>query len=55
MCAGALKWARLGELIYGARDSKEGYTNYYIKLLSKKTKVKKGVLSKDCSSVLTNF
>ena len=55
MCTGALKWARLGELIYGALDSKEGYTKYDSNLLSKKTKVKKGVLSKECSDLLTKF
>jgi len=55
MCAGALRWAQLGELVYGAEDKKQGYTIVNKNILHKKTKVKKMVLSKECSILLTKF
>jgi len=56
MCAGALFWAQIGEIIYGANDEKRGYT-----LIAKhnalhpKTKVRKGVLKKECGQILSEF
>ena len=56
MCAGALFWSQIGELVYGADDEKRGYT-----LIAKhnalhpKTKVRKGVFKEESSKLLTDF
>lgn len=55
MCAGAMAWAQLGGLIYGASDLKRGYSRITPSLLHPKTKVTKGILEKECSVPLLNF
>ena len=48
MCAGAMYWAQLDRLVYGASDKHRGYKVLGTKL-HPKTKVKSGVLSKSVS------
>lgn len=55
MCAGALNWAQLGRLVYGASDPKRGYTQVASPLLHPKTQVTTGVLESECSQILTEF
>ncbi|MDA3818408.1 MAG: nucleoside deaminase [Prolixibacteraceae bacterium] len=55
MCAGALSWAQLGEVIYGASDPKRGYTKHAPNALHPKTKVKSGVLENDSAQLMTRF
>jgi tRNA(adenine34) deaminase len=55
MCAGALYWAQLGRLVYGASDDKRGYSQLLSKVLHPKTRVEKGVLEVEISELLTNF
>lgn len=55
MCAGALKWAQLGRLVYGAEDDKGGYSTVDSQLLHKETEVAFGVLRDSCSALLTQF
>jgi len=55
MCAGALAWSQLSELIIGASDSKRGYTKVAPKALHPKTKVTSGILAEDCAVLMTNF
>ena len=55
MCAGALAWAQLGRLVYGAADDKRGFERFGRELLHPKTKVEFGVLHEDCSALLTEF
>ena len=45
MCAGALGWAQLGRLVYGASDEKRGYTKYATNVLHPKTEVASGVMA----------
>lgn len=47
MCAGALKWSRVGTLVYGASDQKFGYSVYHKGLLHPKTKVITGILASE--------
>lgn len=54
MCAGALYWAHLGELIYGASDPKMGFTTHPA-MLHPKSAVSKGVLEHECSKMLKGF
>ncbi len=54
MCAGALHWAQLGRLVYGASDKKFGYTRQQ-NLLHPKTEVRGGVLEQECGELLQDF
>ena len=55
MCAGALYWAQLGKLVFGACDEKRGFFRYGRELLHPKTTVLQGVLETECSVLLTEF
>ena len=55
MCAGAIKWARLGRVIYGASDDKAGFMNYGKELLHPKTKLEFGIQNEECGALLKSF
>lgn len=55
MCAGAIKWARLQKLIYGASEPKSGFTKYEPTLLHPKTEVISGVLADECRMIMQDF
>lgn len=55
MCAGALGWAQVSTLVYGASDSKRGFSVFAPKALHPKTEVVKGVLESDCADLMTRF
>lgn len=55
MCAGALAWAQIGKLVYGAFDPKKGFTLYSPSLMHPKTEVVAGVLADECGSLVASF
>ena len=55
MCAGALGWAQLGRLVYGATDPKRGFTTYAPGALHPKTQVVSGVLAEECAALMKEF
>ena len=55
MCAGALGWAQLGRLVYGAPDDKRGYRRFAPQALHPKTEVIAGVLEDDCAELMKRF
>ncbi len=55
MCAGALKWAQVGKVVYGAADEKNGFMTIGTSILHPKTKISYGVLEQDCSRLMTSF
>ena len=55
MCAGALHWSHITKIVYGATDSKKGYSKINQMLLHPKTVVVNGVLESACSKLLTDF
>ncbi len=54
MCAGALYWAQLGRLVYGAADEKRGYSKAG-SLLHPKTRVTSGILREETEAQLVAF
>jgi tRNA(adenine34) deaminase len=54
MCAGALFWSQVDQVVFGARDEKRGFSTVG-DLLHPKTKVKSGVMANDCSDLLKLF
>ncbi len=56
MCAGALAWAQMGRVVYGASDDKRGFMLHGGKaLLHPKTKLEMGVLEHDALLLLKAF
>jgi len=55
MCAGAIGWAQVSNVIYGCRDEKRGYTLFAPKVLHPKTSVKSGVLEDECRRLMQEF
>ncbi len=57
MCAGALYWSKLGRIVYGATDEKNGYkktagTNWPF---HPKTELIRGVLEDQCAQLMKDF
>lgn len=55
MCAGALRWAQLSRLVYGATDEKRGYTTLTAEMLHPKTEVTAGVMAEECGELMKQF
>lgn len=55
MCAAALNWSQIGKVVYGASDTKRGYSLFSPNLLHPKTVVESGVLAQECGSIVTEF
>lgn len=55
MCAGALGWAQLGRLVYGAADDKRGFQRFAPQALHPKTKVVAGVMAEECAALMKQF
>jgi tRNA(adenine34) deaminase len=55
MCAGAMAWAQLGRLVYGAADPKRGFSRHGRQLLHPRTEVTAGVLAEECGTLVTGF
>lgn len=55
MCAGALYWAKLGTLVYGAPDPKRGFSTIATRVLHPKTQVISGVLEDRASKIVKDF
>jgi len=55
MCAGALSWAQLGRIVYGASDEKRGFMLHGKQLLHPKTRLEMGILEDECAQLLKQF
>lgn len=55
MCAGALGWAQIGRVVYGADDDKRGYRKFAPNALHVKTKVESGVMKEECAALMSSF
>ncbi|MEM7575821.1 MAG: nucleoside deaminase [Bacteroidota bacterium] len=55
MCAGALAWAQLGRLVYGAGDEKRGFMRFGRELLHPKTKIEFGIRHDECAALMSQF
>ena len=57
MCAGAIYWSKLGRVVYGAEDEKNGYkritgANWPF---HPKTELIRGILKDDCAKLMKDF
>ena len=55
MCAGAIAWAQLSRLVYGAEDEKRGYHRYAPDVLHPKTEVVRGVCADEATALMKKF
>jgi len=55
MCAGALRWAQIGRIVYGAGDDKYGFMKFGKEILHPKTKLEYGLLESECSAIIKQF
>jgi len=55
MCAGALGWAQVGKIVFGASDEKRGYRKFAAKSLHPKTEVVGGVMETECTELMQEF
>lgn len=54
MCAGALYWSQISNIVYGASDAQRGCIKLNTKL-HPKTKIEGGVLAEEASALMTRF
>lgn len=55
MCAGAIGWAQIPRIVYGAEDEKRGYHRYAPNALHPKATVTSGVMEEECRELMMTF
>ena len=55
MCAGAIGWAQIRHLVFGAHDEKRGYQTFAPKALHPKCTVVQGILEEEASALMKQF
>lgn len=55
MCAGAIAWAQVRRLVFGAGDEKRGYRKYAPDSLHPKTEILTGVMADECARLMKDF
>ncbi len=55
MCAGAIGWAQLGRVVYGAADDKRGFRRFAPDALHPKTEVVSGIMADEAAALMTEF
>lgn len=55
MCAGAIGWAQLKRIVYGAPDDKRGYHDHAPHAFHPKATVTAGVLEGECRALMQQF
>lgn len=55
MCAGALYWAQMKRVVFGAMDEKRGFSKLGKNVLHPKTQLKTGILAGESQALLLKF
>jgi tRNA(adenine34) deaminase len=59
MCSGALYWSKIGRVVYGAGDEKNGYSRLAgkqgVSPFHPKTIINTGVLKNECAQLMKDF
>ena len=55
MCAGAIAWAQMGRVVYGADDEKRGYRRYAPQVMHPKTEVLNGICADEATALMKKF
>ena len=55
MCAGAIGWAQIGRVVFGAHDEKRGFQTFAPQALHPKCTVEAGILQEECAQLMKDF
>lgn len=55
MCAGALGWAQVGRVVYGAADPRRGFTAFAPRALHPRARAEGGLLAGECLELMQRF
>lgn len=55
MCAGAIGWAQVSRVVYGAEDAKRGFTIFAPQALHPKCQVSHGIKAEECQAIVQKF
>jgi tRNA(adenine34) deaminase len=55
MCAGALRWAQIGRVVFAAADDKTGFMRYGKELLHPRTQLEMGIMREESAALLKSF
>ena len=55
MCAGAIRWAQIDKLVFGAQEPKTGFSRHQPGLLHPKTQIVSGIMEDDCRALMKDF
>lgn len=55
MCAGAIGWAQMSRVVYGASDERRGFSTFAPKALHPKCEVVKGIFEEECKQLVVDF
>ena len=55
MCAGAIAWAQMGRVVYGAGDEKRGYHRYAPEVMHPRTEVVNGICADEATALMKKF
>lgn len=55
MCAGAIGWAQLARVVYGATDPKRGFRRFAPEALHPRTTLQGGILEEECAALMRDF
>jgi tRNA(adenine34) deaminase len=57
MCTGALHWSKVGRVVWGASDIKNGYSKYteHTFPFHPKTLIQKGIMAEECGELMKSF
>ncbi len=55
MCAGALAWSQIDRIVFGASDTKGGFSRHKPTIIHPKTTISSGVMQNECSKIVVDF
>lgn len=55
MCAGAIGWAQIPRIVYGASEEKRGYRKYAPQAMHPKSSTTCGILEDECKELMRRF
>lgn len=55
MCAGAIGWSQLSEIVYGAKDEKRGFSRFAPQAFHPKAVVRHGIMEEECAELIRRF
>lgn len=55
MCAGALNWSQIDQIVFALADEKRGFTKINRNMIHPKTKVKSGLMATESKKLLDEF